>query len=197
MHCPPLHNLRMFKQLCGDKPFPNVVLVTTKGDMIGETRTKLVENKLIEEDGSWGYMIKRGSRLIRHTGDKESAMHIIDSILRLPTKVVLDIQQEMINQGAKLSETGAGKELESALRKAREKHERQLKEIKEEFNQALANYDQEVAEELRTSAGSTVNNLLVEYTTVVDDTVVPDKHLYLESGEPGRQHEGSPPAVGN
>ena len=68
--------------------------MTTKGDRVGETRARLVENELIEGDRSWEFMIKRGSRLLRHMSDKESAMRIIDSILRLPTKVVLNIQGE-------------------------------------------------------------------------------------------------------
>ena len=114
MHGTPARNLQLFKQLCGDNLVSNVVLVTTKGDMVDETRTRLVENELIEGVESCGFMIKSGTRLIQHTGDKESAMRIINSII----------------------------------------------------------------------AGSTVNDLLLEYTTVLDDTVVPDKNLYLESGEP-------------
>lgn len=119
----------------------------TKADVIGETKAKEQEN-LLQNDRTWRYMAEQGSRLLLHTGDKQSAMRIIKSILQLP-KVMLDTQQEMASGRAKPNDTQAGNNIEGALRDEQHRLEQQLKEIREEFNAVLDTHDRKLPEELR------------------------------------------------
>jgi len=149
-----LRYLPILRKLLGDDPARRVMLVTTKGNMLPEGRAMAVENELLAKDRYWGRMKERGSRLIRHTGDKETAMRILDSVLQAPTSVILDIQQEMVNQRLNLGETTAGKEVDSKevdnnLEEDMLQHHRRLGQLKDEYHEALAIQDLEFQQELK------------------------------------------------
>ncbi len=59
-------------------------------------------------------MARRGSKVARHTDDKASAEAIIALIIELESKIVLDIQKEMVDQDKSLQDTAAGQEVEKA-----------------------------------------------------------------------------------
>jgi hypothetical protein len=165
----------LLKALTGENnPISNVVLVTTKGDMVDESRRRSIENTLVKEDAFWGSMIRRGSRLIRHTGDKESAMGIIDYILRLPHKIVSDNQDETGGQGVPIHEMGAGKELDTALKRERERLERRMEEREKEFKQVQRNHDQAMAEELRKAQDQ------YSAQTSPSTNAIEDRSVYIE-----------------
>jgi hypothetical protein len=75
--------LHILGDLLGDEPARKVILVTTKGNMLPEGRAMAVENELLANDCYWRRMKQLGSRLIRHTGDKESAMRILNSVIQV------------------------------------------------------------------------------------------------------------------
>lgn len=61
-------NLYMFKKLCGDNALKNVILGTTMWDKVSETEGTARELELISTPDFWGWMVKQGSRVSRHTG---------------------------------------------------------------------------------------------------------------------------------
>ena len=101
----PLRNLAMFKKLCGQDCFRNVVLITTMWDEVdgqeGSLRRRELERKF------WGSMIRNGSRMLPFHNTKESAWEVIAQLGG--SKQPLLIQDEMVNQGKPFSATSAGR----------------------------------------------------------------------------------------
>lgn len=68
-------------------------------------------------------------------------------------RVVTDIQNEMVEQGSRLDETTAGAAIDDSLQEERRllmlEHERELRELQEEFRKAIAARDSEVQEAIQ------------------------------------------------
>ena len=106
----------MFRKLCGTTSLSAVVLVTTYWDVVHdqELATRR-EDELKTNDDFWGLMIKHGSSVQRHTGDRDLAMRILETLVHRDARITLDIQAEMVDQGKELSETSAGKMINQLL----------------------------------------------------------------------------------
>src|SRR5450432_4640820 len=125
----------MFKKLCSADALHSVILATTNWDFLGgQEAAMLREQELNTRDEYWGLMMKRGSSILRHTGDKDSAMRILGTLGPLhhtkPMDSQYDYHMEPIERKRGLSESRTGFESQSTE--------------------------------------ATVNQLLAEYTTVVD-----------------------------
>ena len=144
-----LKNLSMFQKLCGEHYFNNIVLATTMwGNLHGEGLSMATgeerERELVQNPRFWGAMHQRGSRIMRHMGNRESAWGIISHLANLHSSV-LNIQDEMVNQGKKVSDTAAGKEVERDLQAAKEQYKRDIAELHKNHEDALKNRDEELA----------------------------------------------------
>ena len=144
-----LKNLSMFQKLCGEHYFNNVVLATTMwGSLQGEGLSTATgeerERELVLNPRFWGAMYQRGSRIMRHMGKRESALGIISYLASLRSGV-LNIQDEMVNQGKKVSDTAAGKEVERDLQAAKEQYKKDIAELHKNHEDALKNRDEELA----------------------------------------------------
>ncbi len=136
-----MRNLTMFRSLCGDDAFKNVVLVTTFWDEMpdlakGEAREKM----LVEVPDWWGYMASKGSQVRRFLNTYESALEILADLTGLP-EITLQIQEEMVNQGLEVNETTAGEALNQELADLTARFERELKALQEEKEQARREHD--------------------------------------------------------
>jgi hypothetical protein len=141
-----MRNLTMFKELCGSKCFPAVTLVTTFWGAVDPAVGADRELQLRSKDEFWGYMAKKGSRIVRHSGSRESAMKIVDSIVKRQTTIVLDIQNDMVNKGLDLDETLAGQSLNRELIEQRKKHQQEMKILEADMRKAIAERDEESVE---------------------------------------------------
>ena len=144
-----LKNLSMFQKLCGEHYFNNVVLATTMwGNLHGEGLSTATgeerERELVQNPRFWGAMYQRGSRIMRHIGKRESAWGIISYLASLRSGV-LNIQDEMVNQGKRVSDTAAGKEVERDLQAAKEQYKKDIAELHKNHEDALKNRDEELA----------------------------------------------------
>ena len=115
-----LRNLNMFKKLCGDDSYKHVVLATTmwgnlNGPGLSYDKGVKREQDLLKTKEWWGLMHSRGSKVYQYTDNKESAMSIISYLIELRTKVVLDIQREMVDERKTLEDTSAGQEIEREI----------------------------------------------------------------------------------
>ena len=101
----PLRNLAMFKKLCGDDCFRNVMLVTTMWDEVdgqeGSQRQQELEQKY------WRSMIKLGSRVYPFHKTKESAWDVIGHLPGVHQALL--IQKEMVLERKLFAETSAGR----------------------------------------------------------------------------------------
>ncbi|KAL8876337.1 MAG: hypothetical protein Q9198_005450 [Flavoplaca austrocitrina] len=150
-------NLSVFKKLCGDNFYPHIILATTMWENLGDSALSSTigagrEKELAETKNWWGLMIERGSRTFRHCDDKRSALKIIDYLISLRSRAVLDIQTQLVDQHKSLQDTSAGMEVERELRQTKEKYAKELEELEEEKKQALLEKDKEQFEMLRKEA---------------------------------------------
>ncbi|KIV87795.1 hypothetical protein PV11_03317 [Exophiala sideris] len=149
-----LRNLRMFKQLCGEKNLKSVLLVTTHwthkdGGGVPEDLGKQRTDELVQTHEFWGGMIQRGSRVVRHDNTKDSAVAIISILIEDQARVVLDIQDQLINQKRSLYDTDAAKALQSELIAERKKFQEDLSRLKEDMEEARRENDVKWQQEIR------------------------------------------------
>ena len=140
-------NLRTFKKMVGSGSMTSVSLVSTmwsastgkeEGERDFQLRTKVEY---------WKSMIDEGATPYRHTNDRESAFKIIRPLLQKdPT--VLKMQHEMVDQGKKLNNTEAGREVDAGISLQRELLEKKIEDTKVQMNQALAEKDQKWVNQL-------------------------------------------------
>ena len=142
-----LRNLKMFRELCGDEPMKNVVLVTSFWDQVQTVTAKKREDELRITPEFWGRMIRKGSRMRRFEG-RESALDIIMSIVN-QNPIALSIQHEMVEENKELVQTAAGIAVNEELARLEAKHSKDLEEVKREHQEAMEMRDKELQEELQ------------------------------------------------
>lgn len=140
-------NLIMFSKLCGEGALSKVILATTMWENVDRADGELREKQLTETRDFWGFMCEKGSRILRHYNNKESAMKILKIFADDKTqKVTLDVQRELVERNKTLDETRVGKELDSAFAAEREKRKQELKKLEEDVKKAIMGQNKEMAE---------------------------------------------------
>ena len=118
-----LRNLKMFRQLCGEKALEMVVLGTTNWGEVDESVGKRREDQL--RGNFWKEMIESGSETRRFHNTQESAQAFLDRILDKNKPRILSstsndrslrIQEELVNLQRSIPETEAGKELHYTIK---------------------------------------------------------------------------------
>lgn len=143
-------NLFMFKKLCGPEGLKNVILTTTMWENVARVDGNRREAELRDTPDYWKDMIERhGSHMVRHQNGSESARRIIESLLQSTKPTTYAIQNEMVNQGKDLNQTGAGKQLSSIMVEERERFEKQLAGLKKDMTEAKELQDKESQEQIR------------------------------------------------
>ena len=138
-------NLMMFKKLCGEDALKKVLLVTTMWDRVSMEEGIKREDQLKQTPEYWGWMMSKGSKTARHDNSLSKAVDILRTLLpEIQDKVTLEIQQEMVEGKKTLDQTGAGKELNSEFAKQKETIMKELKDTREQLQEAIANRDREV-----------------------------------------------------
>lgn len=97
--------LRIFKELCGETALGNVILASTRWDLVKESEGAHREQQLRSD--FWSNMISKGSYMTRFQGDRDSAIALVSQLLG-SNNVVLDIQRQIVDEGKTLAQTGAG-----------------------------------------------------------------------------------------
>lgn len=141
-------NLLMFKKLCGPNALKNVILATTMWDRVAPQEGADRESELRSNEDFWGWMISKGSRVERHGNNRESAMRLIGTFVDQGSKITLELQHQMVNESKTLDQTDAGIELQSEIAKEREKFSEQLKEAREQMEEAIKLKDAESARDI-------------------------------------------------
>ena len=143
-------NLKMFKKLCGEKAYKHVVLATTMWDDIPTYDEGIKrERELINTKEWWGHMYEQGSKILRHNGERDSALAVIAELVNSSGPVVLQIQREMVEEHKDLEDTAAGQEVEKELQDAQEKFRANIRGVEEEHRKAMEAKDHDTAETLQ------------------------------------------------
>ncbi|KAF6824170.1 hypothetical protein CPLU01_11017 [Colletotrichum plurivorum] len=144
-------NLVMFKKLCGQDAFKNVILATTMWEDVKEEQGNKREEELKKRPEFWGEMINKGSTVFRHQNTQESALNLVKYFLEKPpgeATTILDLQREMVDQGRSLDQTGAGQEVDEGLAKERESQKSHLETLQKELEEARASNNKEMVCEI-------------------------------------------------
>jgi hypothetical protein len=141
-------SIRMFKELVGSKnSFSQVTIVSTMWDKLDLASIGVArEDELTATEDFWGSIVKRGSRVARHSNSRDSAMSIVDSIVERQRTIVLGIQDEMVNKRLRLDETAAGRFLIREIKKERNKSEVKDLDLLDEIREAVAQEDLDAAQ---------------------------------------------------
>jgi hypothetical protein len=153
-------NIRMFKKLCGDDGLGSVVLATTMwGHVPSEATGANREQELKTQPIFWKYMIQHGSEVFRQDRGRKSGAEIVKYLIQKRRPVTLDIQREMNDKKMLLLDTGAGVEVAAEVEKKSVKWENDLKDIRKEIQDAIAQRDLDVKSDLEVMKKETETNL--------------------------------------
>ncbi|KUJ18934.1 uncharacterized protein LY89DRAFT_696320 [Mollisia scopiformis] len=155
-------NLMMFKKLCGKDALKNVILATTMWSLVDREKGAEREAQLLSTPEFWGWMKDQGSTVMRHSGDRRSAVEIIDHFVEQNVPMTLDIQDQMVNQNRDLDQTSAGQELQSELIRERERFQAELRQVQEDMQEAIKERDalaEEALKEVRDEYMSKIGEL--------------------------------------
>ena len=143
-------NLKMFKKLGGEDALKNVIVVTTRWDDVPEKDREAMEKRedeLMKTQGKFFEpLIAAGSQYLRHDNTYRSARRIMNQLVD-NDPIALQIQVEM-REGKKVEETAAGTELTAEMNKLIEKHTTEMKGLRKEMEEAIAEKDEELRKEL-------------------------------------------------
>ena len=142
-----LKDLNMFKKLCGEESFSSVALVTTFWEDVVLRAGEARERELMLTPEFYGTMLRAGSKMKRHTNNRESAMAIIADLVDRGTTTVLNIQHEL-GAGKQLDETAAGVELEKDMLEQRAEFSKRLEDSTRAMEEAIKTNNAQRAAEL-------------------------------------------------
>jgi len=125
-------NIRLFKELCGEKALSCVVLATTMWDLMPRDKAERREQELISKEQFWGGLLQHGCRAMRQDDGSVSATRIIRHILAQESPQSFQIQDEMAN-GTPLIETRVGRVLEERIDAQAIQFNEQIKKLEEEI----------------------------------------------------------------
>ncbi|KZP22858.1 hypothetical protein FIBSPDRAFT_930822 [Athelia psychrophila] len=141
-----IRNFSMFRMLCGDDSLKNVAIVTNFWSEV--VPAKGVEREKQLQEVFFKPVLDKQAKLLRHDGTRASASIIITAIAgNVP--LALDIQTELVDANKSILETAAGTELNRELVEQKHKHEKELKEIREEMRVAMQEHNEESQQELQ------------------------------------------------
>ncbi|KJZ70208.1 hypothetical protein HIM_10394 [Hirsutella minnesotensis 3608] len=99
-----LRNTRMFRKLIGSDGFGNVVLATTFWGTVLESIGAGREKELRTNPDFWGSMVENGAKMARLQNTRTSGLELLEKMAQ-QGKFVLDVQDEVVNQGKSVDET--------------------------------------------------------------------------------------------
>ena len=135
----------MFRNLCGEGGFKNVVVLTTFWDKVtnedGRKRETQLKSKFFKE------LVDGGARFMQHDQSLRSVQEVLKHILTLaPTNV--RIQEEIRVEGKSLEETAAGSVHRKEVEELIAKHKKEFSELKAEMDE-VGNTNAALAQELK------------------------------------------------
>ncbi|KAF3048583.1 hypothetical protein E8E11_007204 [Didymella keratinophila] len=133
-----LRNLRMFKKLCGNNNFGNVVLGLTFCDIETEANIRSRQQELSSTPEWWGDMIALGSRVERIPHQRDTCIQMLSQFRPQP-KVTLKIQKEVVVEGRDITQTDAAKTIahKQELERIRAQEARQFADLRAEYERKM------------------------------------------------------------
>ncbi|KAF7327943.1 hypothetical protein MKEN_00374500 [Mycena kentingensis (nom. inval.)] len=140
-------NFNMFRELCGEDAFKNVVVITTMWDTIASEVGDKRETQLKTDQKCFKPVLDKGAQLVRHDNTVASAQAILHCVLE-NTPSVLRIQSEIVDEGKTLGQTAAGVEINRELAKQAKMHKAEMDELRERMEDAIRERNDEARQEV-------------------------------------------------
>ncbi|KAJ2926300.1 hypothetical protein H1R20_g10794, partial [Candolleomyces eurysporus] len=139
---------RIFRKLCGDPFLQNVIIMTNLWSRLpSELEGHRRADELASLDDFFKPAIAQGAVMMHHMQDTVDSAHgILRQILKNHPRA-LSIQEEIVDQGKTITETGAGMALDEKLALLAQQYERKLKEQFEAAEEARREKDEETRQE--------------------------------------------------
>ncbi|KAH6629648.1 P-loop containing nucleoside triphosphate hydrolase protein [Boeremia exigua] len=145
--------LEMFTRLCGDRNLENVVLLTTMWSELKDQGKGMERERELRRE-FWDAMESRGSKIRKFDGTQSMASALVHRLQRKPD-IVLEIQEQLVDEGRQLDQTEAGKLMVPQIEVAIEKSEQKLRDLSKRGNLGVGRSRSEV-KELEQQRGSLV-----------------------------------------
>lgn len=133
----PLLNLRMFKELCGEDCFNNIVLGTTFWEVMDSRQPGLAEKRekeLVED--FWTDMIEKGSEVVRILESRWLARELLVKLAK-KSEMTLKIQRERIDEAKPFELTAASSALNAEKERVRKAHEKEIEARQEKLRKDM------------------------------------------------------------
>jgi hypothetical protein len=130
----------MFIRLCGEQNLQNVVLLTTMWSELRDEAVGLARERELRTN-FWKVMESEGSTIRRFDGSKAMAEAFVCRLMRKPD-IVLDIQNELVEQGKRLHETQAGRLILPRLEREFDKASDELDTLERLIKEAHGHHDE-------------------------------------------------------
>ena len=131
----------MLKSLCGDDATDHIMLCTTMWDSVSQDKGGDRFEELCNT-GVWKEMVSKGASTGQFSSigpnARKEAESIMEELITNARPVELAIQDEMINRGRSVAQTGVGQILVEHLREVRKAAEREMEEIRERMRKENA-----------------------------------------------------------
>lgn len=142
-----LRNFRMFRELCGIKALASCVIVLNMWNEVSEDVATARERELRETDIFFKPAMDAGASMLHHTNSPSSAQEILRDVVK-KEPVVLQIQEEIVEQGKPIYETSAGVALLGDLAARQQRQLAQLQEMQRELEEAIEQQNESDRREL-------------------------------------------------
>ncbi|MCJ1386558.1 hypothetical protein MMC17_009684 [Xylographa soralifera] len=147
-----IRNLRMFKKLCGEENFGNIMLGLTFCDREEGTVVQARTKELKENPRWWGDMVARGSVIREIPQERDPCLKLLKHFIP-KEKVTLRLQSEVVNRGVPIDNTAAAQTVlhHQELAAVRAQEAKEYAEIEKEFasrkQKAAAENEKRMAED--------------------------------------------------
>lgn len=142
-----MKNLKMFREMCGEKALKNVIIVTNMWGLVDPEVGMAREHELRTDESFFKPWMDAGAGIMHHDNSVQSAHNIISEILRHRPRL-LRIQRELVTERRELDETSAWYFLEAHLHQEKKRLEREIQGLQEEHNRAVEDQDEAAQREL-------------------------------------------------
>ncbi|KAG5219504.1 P-loop containing nucleoside triphosphate hydrolase protein [Salix suchowensis] len=121
---------RMFRELCGETTFKNIVIVTNMWGQVSQTVGNAREAELASDTLFFKPVLDKGAQLLRHDNTADGARNILRRIIKNHPLPLL-VQTDLVDRRLDLSGTSAANALDCAVNKQKEKHRIELTRVRQ------------------------------------------------------------------
>ncbi|KAF1993560.1 P-loop containing nucleoside triphosphate hydrolase protein [Amniculicola lignicola CBS 123094] len=136
-----LRSMRMFRQLCGESFYKNLLLGTTCWSLIPEDVGAGREKELMTDENFWKGLIGKGAQFVRMPDDGWEAKELVYDLARLEP-VSLQIQKEMADSNLKFGALSATQTLQEDMTNLQTEHDEQKRQLDVEHQRQLEEQNQ-------------------------------------------------------